>query len=442
VDSIGLELFVILCLILLNGFLAMSEMAIVSSNRIRLQAMANTGKLGAKIALNLIESPSKLLASIQIGITLVGVLIGAFGGSSLADKVGRMVTDPLNNAWISEYSDVIGLSLVVVVSTYLSLILGELVPKRMALAHPEKTAATVAPAIRLISLLSTPGVKFLAFSTDFVLRLLHLQNVDTPSVTEEEVKLMVEQGTEAGVFDAGEESIIKRTIRLGSLSAADVMTPRTKVISFDINNYDSAVVLEKVRASKHTYFPVYNEQLDNIIGLLSAKLMLYAISQSEKWDLRDCLIEPLMVPESVSVIGVLESFKEKSAHVAIVIDEYGGMAGLLTIIDMMEAIVGALPHEADQNSHRFVQREDGSILVDGMTSIHEFEDLFRVNFRPLTEGEDIQTIAGLLMQQMGRIPREGDVLQLENLRIEVVDMDGRRVDKILVHTLSGDHYAI
>lgn len=440
-DSIGLELLIILSLILLNGFLAMSEMAIVSSSRIRLQALANTGKTGARIALSLIDSPSKLLASIQIGITLVGVLIGAFGGSSLANKVGRLVAAPLDIPIITAYSEAIGLTLVVVISTFLSLILGELVPKRMALAHPEKTASKVAPAIRLISLLSTPGVKLLAFSTESVLKLMRLQNVATPQVTEEEVKLMVEQGTEAGVFDAGEETIIKRTLRLGSLSAADVMTPRTKVVCFDINNYDSSHVLEKLRSSKHTYFPVYNDQLDNIVGLLSAKLVLYAISQGQHWDLRDCLIEPLMVPESVSVIGVLESFKEKSAHVAIVIDEYGGMAGMLTIIDMMEAIVGALPHEADQNSHRFVQREDGSILVDGMTSIHEFEESFHVSFKALTEGEDIQTIAGLLMQQMGRIPREGDVLQLENLRIEVVDMDGRRVDKILVHTLAGEAYA-
>lgn len=443
-DSIGLEVMIILSLILLNGFLALSEMAIVSSNRIRLQALANNGKTGsrgAKIAINLIESPSKLLASIQIGITLVGVLIGAFGGSSLSTKVGLLITDPLNIPFLTEHSNGIGLGLVVVVSTYFSLILGELVPKRMALAHPESTASRVAPIIRLISILSTPGVKLLAFSTEAVLKLFRLQNVSTPQVTEEEVKLMVEQGTEAGVFDQGEETIIKRSLRLGSLSAADVMTPRTKVICFDIGDYDSSEVLEKVRSSKHTYFPVYNDQLDNIVGLLSAKLMLYAISQGQHWDLRDCLIEPLMVPESVSVIGVLESFKEKSAHVAIVIDEYGGMAGMLTIIDMMEALVGDLPHEADQNRLRFVRREDGSMLVDGMTSMHEFEDYFKVNFDALTDGEDIQTIAGLLMQQMGRIPREGDVLQLENLRIEVVDMDGRRVDKILVYTLSAEALA-
>ncbi|RZA10672.1 MAG: DUF21 domain-containing protein, partial [Proteobacteria bacterium] len=214
-ESIGLEVVIILGLILLNGFLAMSEMAIVSSNRIRLQALANSGKLGAKIALNLIDSPSKLLASIQIGITLVGVLIGAFGGSALSTKVGLMITAPFDFAFINAYSEAIGLTLVVVISTFLSLILGELVPKRMALAHPEQTASKVAPAIRLISILSTPGVKVLSVSTEFVLRLFRLHNVSTPQVTEEEVKLMVEQGTEAGVFDAGEETIIKRTLRLG-----------------------------------------------------------------------------------------------------------------------------------------------------------------------------------------------------------------------------------
>lgn len=436
--SIGLEVLVILCLIMLNGFLAMSEMAIVSSNRIRLQALANSGKSGARIAINLIESPSTLLAAIQVGITLVGVLIGAFGGSSLSDKVGGMITDPLGIAFLSKYSNAIGLSIVVLVSTYLSLILGELVPKRMALAHPEKTAARVAPAIRFISLISTPGVKLLAFSTELVLKILRLENVPTPVVTEEEVKLMVEQGTEAGVFDAGEETIIKRTLRLGSLNVADIMTPRTKVVSFDINHADYLFVLDKMRMSKHSYFPVYHEQLDNIVGLLSAKLMLYGMQQKSDWDIRESMMAPLLIPESVSVVGALETFKEKGAHVAIVIDEYGGMAGLLTIIDMMEAIVGDLPHEADAHNHRFVQREDGSLLVDGMTAMHEFEEIFQVDFEKLVEGEDIQTIAGLLMHQMGRIPREGDVLQLDHLRIEVVDMDGRRVDKILVHNLSGE----
>lgn len=442
-ETIGLEIVIILSLILLNGFLAMSEMAIVSSNRIRLQALANSGKTGARIAIHLIESPSKLLAAIQVGITLVGVLIGAFGGSSLSDKVGIMVTEPIGVEIMSEYSKAIGLSIVVVVSTYLSLILGELVPKRMALAHPEKTAARVAPAVRFLSLVATPGVKLLAFSTELVLKGLRLQNVPTPQVTEEEVKLMVEQGTEAGVFDAGEETIIKRSLRLGSLNVSDIMTPRTKIVGFDINQADRETILEKMRASKHTYFPVYDEELDDVVGLLSAKLMLYGLNKnpSQAWDIQSSMIAPLMIPESVSVVSALESFKEKSAHVAIVIDEYGGMAGMLTIIDMMEAIVGALPHEADANQHRFVQREDGSLLVDGMTSLHEFEEIFQVNFTRLIDGEDIQTIAGLLMHQMGRIPREGDVLQLDSLRIEVVDMDGRRVDKILVQSLSGETYA-
>lgn len=434
-DSIGLEVLIILSLILLNGFLAMSEMAIVSSNRIRLQALANTGKSGAKAALNLIDAPSKLLASIQIGITIIGILIGALGGSTLSNRIGHLIADSLHSSFFVEHAEAIGLTLIVLFSSFLSSVLGELVPKQIALAHPEQTAVKIAPAVRMMAFIATPAVKVLAYSTEFILKLMRMHHVAALQVTQEEVKLMVEQGAEAGVFDAEEETIIKRSLRLGSLSAADVMTPRTKIVSFDINNYEPQAVLEKVRTSKHTYFPVYNDRLDNIIGLLSTKLMLDAISQNPKWDLRDCLIDALMVPESVSVVGVLGTFKEKSAHVAIVIDEYGGMAGMLTIIDMMEAIVGALPHEANQERQRFVRREDGSMLVDGMTAIHDFEENFRVDFKSITEGEDIQTIAGLLMQQMGRIPREGDVLQLDNLRIEVVDMDGRRVDKILVHAL-------
>lgn len=430
-DSISFEVIVILSLIILNGFLAMSEMAIVSSNKIRLQALANQGRRGARVALALIESPSSLLASIQVGITLVGILVGAFSGSSVANKVSAALS--LHFPALTAYADAIGFGLVVMISTYLNLILGELVPKRLALNSPERTASVVSQTVRLISILAKPAVKFLAFSTEAILRLLKLDKVSQPHVTEEEVKLLVEQGTEAGVFEAGEETIIKRTLRLSSLSAADIMTPRTKIVSFDVSDYRQAEVFEKVKSTKHTYFPIYDGHLDNIVGLLSAKKMLYEVNQGNHWEIRNCMIEPLLVPESVSVLDVLESFKEKGAHVGIVIDEYGGMAGMLTIIDMMEAIVGSLPHEASIHNHRIVVRDDGSMLLDGMTSLHEFEDIFKVNFSNFTEGEDIQTIAGLLMKQMGRIPREGDVILLDHLRIEVVDMDGRRVDKILVH---------
>lgn len=429
-ESIAFEVVIILALIVINGFLSLSEMAIVSSNKVRLQSLANQGRTGARIALNLIDSPSDLLASVQVGITLVGVLVGAFGGSTLSRKVGDAVRE--NIPYLADYSAGIGLATVVIVSSYLSLILGELVPKRLALTNPESMATSVARSIRFLSLISKPFVRFLSFSTESFLKVLNLDKVSEAQVTEDEVKLLVEQGTEAGVFEQGEETIIKRTLRLGSLSAGDIMTPRTKIISFDIND-SFEFILERVKGTKHTYFPVYDGQVDNLVGLLSAKRMLYYMAQPEgQWDIRQAMLEPLMIPESVSVLDVLESFKEKGAHVAIVIDEYGGLAGLVTIIDMMEALVGALPHDAGAQSGKLVRREDGSILMDGMTSVHEFEEIFEVDFAHFTEGEDIQTIAGLIMKQMGRIPREGDVILLDHLRIEVVDMDGRRVDKILV----------
>ncbi len=439
-ESITFELVVILSLIILNGFLSLSEMAIVSSNKVRLQSLANQGKVGARIALALIEAPSDLLASVQVGITLVGVLVGAFGGSTISQKVAHGIE--VNLPFLADYANGIGLGTVVIISSYLSLILGELVPKRLALTNPELMATRVARSVRLISVTSRPFVRFLSFSTDFFLRLLNLDKVSAQQVTEDEVKLLVEQGTEAGVFEQGEETIIKRTLRLGSLSAGDIMTPRTKIVSFDIND-DRVSILDKVKETKHTYFPVYDGQVDNLVGLLSAKRMLSVISQdAAEWNLRQAMLEPLMIPESVSVLDVLESFKEKGAHVAVVIDEYGGLAGLVTIIDMMEALVGALPHDTGTQSHKLIRREDGSILMDGMTSVHEFEEIFEVDFTPFTEGDDIQTIAGLIMKQMGRIPREGDVILLDHLRIEVVDMDGRRVDKILVHQSQSDPRAL
>jgi putative hemolysin len=430
-DSIVFEVLVIFALIMLNAFLAMSEMAIVSSNKVRLQTLANQGKVGARVALALIEAPSDLLASVQVGITLVGVLVGAFGGSTISAKVSFWVETSV--PVLAPWADGIGLGVVVVISSYFSLILGELVPKRIALTNPEQTAASVARSIRLLSTIAKPGVRFLSFSTEWFLRILGLDRVKEPQVTEEEVKLLVEQGTEAGIFEQGEETIIKRTLRLGSLSAGDIMTPRTKIESFDISD-SLEQIIDRVMETRHTYFPVYDDQVDNLVGLLSAKRMLYAIAKNPKtWDIRQCMMEPMMVPESVSVLDVLESFKEKGAHVAIVIDEYGGMAGMLTMIDMMEALVGALPHGPAAHDSKLSRREDGSILLDGMTSVHEFEEIFEVDFSHFTEGEDIQTIAGLIMKQMGRIPKEADVILLDHLRIEVMDMDGRRVDKILVH---------
>jgi putative hemolysin len=435
-ESITFEVVVILALIILNGFLSMSEMAIVSSNKLRLQSLANQGKSGARVALNLIESPSDLLASVQVGITLVGVLVGAFGGSTISQKIALGIET--NIPILAPYASGVGLGIVVILSTYLSLILGELVPKRLALNNPEHMASSVARSIRMISVVSKPAVRFLSFSTERLLRILNLDKVESAQVTEEEVKLLVEQGTEAGVFEQGEETIIKRTLRLGSLSAGDIMTPRTKIVSFDIND-PLPLILERMKETKHTYFPVYDGQVDNLIGMLSAKRLLYETAQQDhKWDIRHCMVEPMMIPESVSVLDVLESFKEKGAHVAVVIDEYGGLAGLVTIIDMMEALVGSLPHDAGIHSNKITKREDGSILLDGMTSVHEFEEIFEVNFAHFTEGEDIQTIAGLIMKQMGRIPKEGDVILLDHLRIEVVDMDGRRVDKILVHVSPPD----
>ena len=430
-ESVVFEVVIIFALIMLNAYLALSEMASVSSNKVRLQALANQGKVGARIALGLMEAPSDLLASVQVGITLVGVLVGAFGGSTIAAKIAPWIEVTL--PFLTPWSKGIGLGVVVVISSYFSLILGELVPKRVALTNPEQTAAAVARSIRLLSSIARPGVRFLSFSTEWCLRILNLDKVKEPQVTEDEVKLLVQQGTVAGVFEQGEETIIKRSLRLGSLSAGDIMTPRTKIECFDVNETLESV-LSRIMETKHTYFPVYDDKVDNVVGLLSTKHMLYAVAKDNKnWSLRDCMQEPMMLPESVSVLDVLESFKERGAHVAIVIDEYGGMAGMLTMIDMMEALVGALPHGPSALASKLVHREDGSILLDGITSVHEFEEIFEVDFSHFTEGEDIQTIAGLIMKQMGRIPKEADVIFLDHLRIEVVDMDGRRVDKILVY---------
>lgn len=428
-DPSGLlfEFAIIVCLALLNGVLSMSEMAMVSARKIRLQQLANQGSSGAKTALKLLEEPSRFLAAIQIGITMIGVFAGAFGGANIAEQLSKALSQV---PAVAPYADAIGLGSVVFLVTILSLILGELVPKRLALGHAEGMAVLMAKPISILALVSRPAVKFLSGATEGILRLFQYKQPDEAPVTDDEVRILVEQGTQAGVFEREEETIIKRTLKLSDRSVSEVMTLRLQLVCLDITDSNEKN-LEYIRKSRHSYFPVYEENIDHIVGVVSVKNLFAAASLNQPLDFKSALEEPLFIAESMPALKLLEMFKKSGKHFAVVIDEYGGLSGVVTVLDLLESIVGDLPDEHRRAPDGAVEREDGSWLIDGILPLSKISDLvpeMGEKFFP----EDYQTLGGFMMGELGRIPRAGEKLMWKGWWFEVMDMDGNRVDKVLV----------
>ena len=424
-----IEVDPLLLLIVLNGVFSMSETAVVSARRARLQGLADAGASGARTALQLAQEPNRFLSTVQIAITLIGILAGAFGGTTLAHdlSVGLARVPAL-----APYSDVLALALVVLVTTYLSLVIGELVPKRLALNAPERVAARMAKPMHYLSLLAGPLVKVLSASVELVLWLLRVKPPSEPSVTEEEIKQMIDEGTQVGVFEASEQDMVKRVFRLNDMRVSMLMTPRTEVVWLSTN--DSFEELKrKLSESGLSRYPVCEATADKVVGIVRAKDLLLQQMNGEPFNLPAALREPLYVPESMPVMSVLEEFKQTGAHMALVIDEYGGLSGLFTINNILSAIVGDIPLAGRPSEPLAVQRENGSWLIDGMLTIVEFKDLLKVNGSlPDEESGTYQTLAGFVMRTLGRIPTAADCFEWNGLRFEVVDMDGNKIDKVLV----------
>jgi putative hemolysin len=426
------EILIILLLILINGVLAMSEIAVVSARKVRLQQRAEEGESGAAAALELASHPANFLSSIQVGITLVGILAGAFGGATIAGQIQSALAEyPL----LAPYSQPISVGIVVVVITYFSLIIGELVPKQIALNNPEKIASRVAPLMKFIARVASPVVRFLSYSSALILRLLGARPSTDPQVTEEEVKIMIEMGTRGGVFEPIEEEMVEQVFRLSDQRVTSIMTPRTEVEWLDVDDPPTENQ-QIIITSGYSYFPVARQELDHLIGVVHAKDLLSQSLTGQRFDLPNIARQPLYVPESMPVFQVLEKFKEHSTDIAFVIDEFGGVIGLVTTTDVLEAIVGAIPQLSDLEDPDIVRRDDGSFLLDGMISTNEFKDLFEKKNLPDEEDGYFETLGGFVMTYLGRIPATGDVFIWEDLRIEVVDMDGNRVDKLLVARIS------
>lgn len=426
--NIGIEILLVFVLIVLNGVFALSELAIVSSRKPRLQHLANKGNHRAQVALDLANAPGYFLSTVQVGITLVGILAGAFGGATISESVAVHISQiPA----LAEYAEPVSLFLVVVTITYLSLIIGELIPKQLALKDPERVACLIAIPMRTLSVMMHPIVRFLTFSTNILIRMLGIKDTLNPTVTEEEIKVMLEEGTKAGTFNEVEQEMVERVFRLADLSVNALMTPRTEIVWLDTED-PPAENFRKIKESSHSFFPVCNGGIDNVLGVVHVKDLFSASLDGPIVSLQQHLRKPLYIVENVLAVQLIEQFKESGTHFAFLVDEYGGIQGLLTLNDILKAVVGEEIDANDRTNPYVVQRADGSYLVDGALLIDEFRELFNIDSMSDDDTGNYQTVAGFVINQMGRIPRAGQLFRWRDLTIEVMDMDGNRVDKLLI----------
>lgn len=418
-------LVAIAILIVFNGVLAMAETALLSARKARLQNENNKGDLRAGIVLKLTENPNQFLSVIQIGITSIDLLIGALTGATLGVWIdNRLSAYPT----LAPYSGIIGLLVGVLPVTYLSLVLGELVPKRLALRDPEEVSSVVARPMMFFSKIFSPIVKLLSVSTEFILRVLGVKVSEEPPVTEEEIQLLIDQGTQAGVFEESEHDMVEGVFSLDDQRVYSLMTPRTNIIYLDIND-SMEEIRQKIGETEISRFPVRQGTLDTILGIVKARDLLVKSLSGEPIRLKDMLKPAFFIPETMFASRALEVFKEKGTELLLVIDEFGGLQGLLTINDILEEIVGQMEHEEPQAT----QRQDGSWLLDGMLEVDEFKEIFKVTALP--HEDEYETLSGFVMMSLGRVPQAADHFEWHGLRFEVIDMDGRRVDKVLVTTL-------
>lgn len=427
-STITIEILLIFLLTVFNGVFAMSEIAMVSARKARLQQWAEEGNRKARLALDVSKSPEKFLSTVQVGITLVGVLAGAFGGATIAQDLATVIgRTPL----LAPFAETIAVGMVVVVITYVSLILGELVPKRIALNSPERIATFMVKPMNVLSRITSPVVWLLGASTNALLWCFRFRQTSEPTITEEEVRILIRQGTDAGVFERDERDIVDRVFRLGDRRVSAIMTPRTNLVV--LYTSDPVQVLQaKVAESGHSLFPLCEDALDNVLGVVRTQEILGQTLAGQSLDLKAVVRQPLFLPESVQSLKLLEEFRKTGNDTALLIDEYGGLQGLITATDILKALVG---EASDIDVPKARRRADGSWLVDGALPLDELKDTLRLPRLPNEESRSFETAGGFVMALLGRIPAEGDAISWNRYRFEILDMDGLRVDKILVMQL-------
>lgn len=414
---------VVLLLILLNGFFAMAEIALVSARTARLKTLADAGNPGAPAALELKADPSRLLSTVQIGITVIAVLSGTFGQATLGERLQSVLVN--QSGVIGRYAHAISMAVVVLVIAYLSLIIGELVPKRVALAHPERIAAALARLMRALARVGAPIEWFLSASTDLVLQLLPLRREAAAPVTDEEISFMLREGAATGHIPLAETAIVEMALRLGDRRISAVMTPRTHIEWLDLDDPEEEN-RGKLRGSAHSRFPVVQGGSQQVIGIVRAKDLLAACLVGQPFDVRAAMRAPLYLPNTVTVLRALEMFKTSGEPMALVVDEYGDLEGLVALNDMLEALVGDI--DADRE---VVRRDDGTFLIDGMLGLDELKQVLGLSHLS-GEDADFHTLGGYLMARFNRVPMVADRITANGFQFEVVEMDGRRVHRVLV----------
>lgn len=425
--GVWFEIVVIVVLVLANGVFSMSEIAVVAARKVRLQQRAEEGDHRAKAALELAQSPAQFLSTVQVGITLIGILAGAYGGATISAPLAAVIA---GIPAVAPYAPAIALGLVVAGITLLSLILGELVPKNIGLRYPESIASWVAGPMRMLARIGGPAVKAITGVTSLIMRLAGFKGSTEPGLTEDEIRAVISEGAETGVLEPAEESIVQRVFQLGDQRVAAIMTPRVDIewVRVDIGNEE---LREFLASHSHTEFIVSGADLDSVLGTVRAAELLPAILRGGDINLRALIREPLFVPDSMPAFKLLDAFRASHRHVAIVMDEFGAVEGLVTVGDLLEGLVGALPGDVNEARGSFVSRGEGSWLVEGSAPMEEVATKFDFEV-PADEAGAYHTMAGFVMARLGHIPRECDAFDWHGFKFEIVDMDGRRVDKVMV----------
>lgn len=428
-NSLANELLVIALLLLANGIFALAEIALVSSRKSRLQTLADQGNPRARLALAQAEHPTRFLSTVQVGVTLSGIAAGAYSGAALAAHLNAALVARWPD--FADYTRAVSFGAVIVGITFCSLVLGELVPKRLALANPERWALALARPMAAVATAAAPFVWLLTLCTDSLARLLGARAQPKVTVTDEEVATLIEQGLHAGVFHKAEKAMVEGVMALDRCPATALMTPRPKIVWLNVDDPDEAN-WRKIVASGHSHFPVYQQHRDNVLGMVHIKALWAHAAFGLPTNLRHLVTPPLLVPETTTAIQVLEQFKKTGKHIALVVDEFGGIQGMITLIDVLEAVVGDLPDHLSRSQPEARRRDDGSWLIDATLSLPETKEIIAVRELPGEKTADFQTLGGFVVTQLGRIPAAGDHFDWNGWRFEVMDMDRQRVDKVLI----------
>ena len=425
-----LEIIIILILIILTGYLSMAELAVVSVRKAKMQKYLEENDKRAQIVMDLLKDPNEFLSTVQIGISLIGVLTGAFGGVTLAEPLAKYIS-------FIPYNEPISVAIVVIITTYLTLVVGEIVPKVIALNDPERVSLKVAKSMLVLEKVSKPVSFVLAKSSSFLLWLMRIENRNDDIVTEEEIELMIKEGRQDGTIEQEEEDIIKRVFKLDDQKVESIMTPRNEIIWIDLED-DRDVNKVKIIESKRSIFPIASGELDDFIGVVQAKDILSAMFGEEEFDIQKIVKEPLVVSEHLQTLELLKEFKENQeyVHMSLVVDEFGSVEGLITLNDLLEGIVGDIPGIDEDDEPKATQRLDGNWLIDGRYPIDRFKELFELKENLPDEEEDgYTTLAGFILSLSGTIPDEGDKYDCGRFVFEIIDLDGHQIDKILVTDL-------